>query len=171
MASVQSPSHDTTHYETIALCNHSPVNGSADTAAILGRLGRLLRELTRQTGGADDGPAMTATQRIALVELGEDGPLRLGDLADRIGSSAPTATRVVDALEALGLAKREPEPTDRRALSIALTDQGRALFDDRYARAAEAFAPATASLSKDERRALLDLLARMTDALRGDGRS
>jgi DNA-binding MarR family transcriptional regulator len=144
------------------------MNGPADTAAILGRLGRLLRELTRQTGGADDGPAMTATQRIALVELGEDGPLRLGDLADRMGTSAPTATRAVDALEHLGLAKREPEPADRRALSIALTEQGRALFDGRYASATEAFAPATASLSKDERRTLLELLERMTDALRSD---
>jgi DNA-binding MarR family transcriptional regulator len=141
-----------------------------DTAAILGRLGRLVRELTRRTGGADDGPAMTATQRIALVELGEDGPLRLGDLADRMGASAPTATRAVDALEALGLAKRDPEPHDRRALSIHLTDRGRTLFDDRYGRAADAFAPATASLSAAERRTLLELLERMTDALRGEDR-
>jgi DNA-binding MarR family transcriptional regulator len=150
------------------LCNYSLVNHRTDTAAILGRLGRLVRELTRQTGGADDGPAMTATQRIALVELGEGGPLRLGDLADRMGTSAPTATRAVDALEDLGLAKREPEPADRRALSIGLTDQGRRLFDDRYGRAAEAFAPATAALSKEERRTLLELLERMTEALRAD---
>src|SRR5262249_19998814 len=158
----RSPSHNSTQHETIAICNHYPVNGSADTAAILSRLGRLIREVTRQTGGADDGPAMTATQRIALVELGEDGPLRLGDLADRMGTSAPTATRAVDALEALGLARRQPDSADRRALSIDLTEQGRTLFDDRYARAAEVFEPATASLTKDERRTLLDLLERMT---------
>ena len=46
---------------------------------------------------------MTATQRIALVELGEEGPLRLSDLAKRMGTSTPTASRAVDALEALGL--------------------------------------------------------------------
>src|SRR5581483_6027208 len=61
---------------------------------------------------------------------------------------------------------RAPEPGDRRALSIALTPEGRALFDERYARAAEAFAPATASLSAAERRTLLALLEQMTDALR-----
>lgn len=139
---------------------------SADTRAILDQLGRLLRELTRRTGGADDGPAMTASQRIALVELGQDGPLRLGDLADRMGTSAPTASRAVDALEHLGLANRAPAPADRRALSIALTDAGRTLFDERYARAAIAFGPAAAVLSPDERRVLLVLLERMSAALR-----
>lgn len=139
---------------------------SPDARALLDRLGRLLRELTRRTGGADDGPPMTASQRIALVELGQEGPLRLGDLAERMGTSAPTATRAVDALEHLGLAQRSPAPGDRRALSIVLTDAGRTLFDERYARAASAFAPAAAALSPDERRELLALLERMTGALR-----
>lgn len=146
------------------------MGGPADTATILGGLGRLIRELTRQTGGAEETRGMTATQRIALVELGEDGPFRLGDLADRMGTSAPTATRAVDALESLGLAKREPEPADRRALRIGLTEQGRALFAERTARAADVFAPATASLTADERRTLLALLERMTAALRSEPR-
>ncbi|HZQ81626.1 MAG TPA: MarR family transcriptional regulator [Gaiellaceae bacterium] len=142
------------------------MTGAPDTAAILGRLGRLLRELTRLTGASEETRAMTASQRIALIEIGEEGPLRVNDLAHRMGTSAPTASRAVDALEHLGLVSRAPEPGDRRALSIALTPEGRALFDERYARAAEAFAPATASLSAAERRTLLALLEQMTDALR-----
>jgi DNA-binding MarR family transcriptional regulator len=140
-----------------------------DTTAILDPLGRLLRRLTRLTGGADDGPAMTATQRIALIELDEDGPLRLVELADRMGTSTPTASRAVDALEHLGLAKRAPSPADRRALSIDLTDAGRALIAERYARAAAAFAPAARSLSDEERRTLLELLERMAAALGPSG--
>ena len=136
-----------------------------DTTAILDQLGRLLRRLTRLTGGADDGPAMTATQRIALVELGEDGPLRLGELADRMGTSTPTASRAVDALEQLGLANRAPSPADRRALSIDLTARGRALLAERYARAGNAFAPAAEALSAEESRELVRLLERMTAAL------
>jgi len=144
-----------------------PVSGPAesDTTAILDQLGRLLRRLTRLTGGADDGPAMTATQRIALVELGEDGPLRLGELADRMGTSTPTASRAVDALEQLGLAKRAPSPADRRALSIELTATGRALLAERYARAGNAFAPAAEALTAEESRELVRLLERMTAAL------
>jgi DNA-binding MarR family transcriptional regulator len=137
------------------------------TEPILDQLGRLLRQLTRLAGGADDsGHAMTATQRIALVELGEQGPLRLNDLAHRMGASAPTASRTVDTLEGFGLVTRSAAPEDRRALAIALTDAGRELLDDRLARAAVAFEPATAALSATERRELLALLERMTDALR-----
>ena len=133
---------------------------------LLDQLGQLLRQLTRLAGGADDGPAMTASQRIALVELGQDGPLRLNDLARRMGTSAPTASRSVDTLEALGLVVRAPEAGDRRALSIEVTERGRALLEERLTRAAQAFQPASATLSVAERRELLSLLRRMTDALR-----
>jgi DNA-binding MarR family transcriptional regulator len=137
-----------------------------DTTALLNELGHLLRQLTRLTGGADDGPAMTASQRIALVELGQEGPLRLSDLARRMGTSTPTASRAVDALEGLGLVTRATEPGDRRALSLELSAAGRRLFDDRKTRAADAFEPATASLNASERGELLGLLRRMTEALR-----
>jgi DNA-binding MarR family transcriptional regulator len=139
----------------------------SDPTAILEELGRLLRQLTRRTGGADDdAPPMTATQRIALVEIGEDGPLRVNDLAHRMGTSAATASRAVDVLETLGLVTRAPEAGDRRALSIGLTRSGRALLDGRVRRAGAAFEPAVAKLSASERRTLLALLERMTQALR-----
>jgi DNA-binding MarR family transcriptional regulator len=137
-----------------------------DTAALLDQLGHLLRQLTRLTGGADDGTPMTASQRIALVEIGQEGPLRLSDLARRMGTSTPTASRAVDVLEGLGLVTRATEPSDRRALSLELSPAGRKLFDERKARAARAFGPATAALDAAERRELLALLRRMTDALR-----
>jgi DNA-binding MarR family transcriptional regulator len=138
-----------------------------ESKAILDQLGRLIRHLSRETGGAEDA-TMNAAQRIALVELGLDGPFRLNDLAHRMGVSAPTASRTVDALESLGLARRAADPVDRRALSIELTPGGRRLFDERTARAHTAFAPATAALSADERRELLTLLQRMTAALGSD---
>jgi DNA-binding MarR family transcriptional regulator len=138
---------------------------SPDTAAILEQLGRLLRQLTRNTGGADDGPALTATQRIALIEIGEAAPLRLNDLAARIGTSAPTASRAVDLLDELGLVARATDADDRRAVRIELTSVGRQLVDERRRRATAAFAPAVAALPAADREQLLRLLVRMTDAL------
>jgi DNA-binding MarR family transcriptional regulator len=140
--------------------------GTPDVELVLRELGHLIRQLTRLVGGADDGPPMTASQRIALVELGDDGPLRLTDLARRMGTSTPTASRSVDALEALGLVTRAPESSDRRALSIDVSPRGRDLLDERLRRAATAFAPAAATLSAADRRELVALLRRMTDALR-----
>jgi len=96
---------------------------------------------------------------------GEADPLRLNDLAARIGSSAPTASRAVDALDELGLVTRTTDADDRRAVRIELTEAGRRLVDERKARAATAFEPAVTALPAADREQLLRLLARLTDAL------
>ena len=136
-----------------------------DTAAILDQLGRLLRQLTRIVGGADDGPAMTATQRIALIEIADSGPLRLNDLAARMGTSAPTASRAVEFLDEHEFVARATDVDDRRAVRIELTAAGRDLVEERKARASVAFEPAVAALPAADRKKLLELLARMTDAI------
>lgn len=136
-----------------------------ETTQILLDLSRLLRNLTRLVGGADDGPPMTATQRIALVELGDGAPLRLNDLAAQMGVSAPTASRSVDALHELGLVERVVDPHDRRAVNIALSDHGRELLEERKTKANAAFEPAVAALSRADRKKLSELLHQMTEAL------
>lgn len=60
----------------------------------------------------------------AVVEL--DGA-RLSVLADRLRIAPRSATEVVDALEALGAVERRPDPVDRRATSVVVTDRGREL--------------------------------------------
>jgi DNA-binding MarR family transcriptional regulator len=132
---------------------------------ILEELGRLIRQLSRISGGPDDGPAMTATQRLALFELVDSGPLRLNDLAQRMGTSAPTASRAVDALVELALVERHPDPTDRRAITIELTADGRRSVEERKARVYAAFRPAAAALSPADREQLAQLLARLAAQL------
>lgn len=132
---------------------------------ILEEISRLIRQLSRISGGPDDGPAMTATQRLALFELVDSGPLRLNDLAQRMGTSAPTASRAVDALDELGLVERHPDPTDRRAITIELTDDGRRSVEERKARVYAAFRPAAAALSPADREQLAELLARLAAQL------
>jgi DNA-binding MarR family transcriptional regulator len=137
--------------------------GQAD--AILAELGRLTRRLARLVGADEDGPGLTTTQRLTLVELGLAGPLRVNDLAKRLGVSTATASRAVDALVEHGLATRAEDPDDRRALRVDLSTEGRSTFDERMRRASEAFAPAAAALTRDERATLLALLERVVRAL------
>ena len=145
------------------MCNYYGVTKDADR--ILDEVGALVRKLSRVTGGPDDTLPLTRTQRLALYELGLDGPLRLVDLAGRMGVTAPTASRAIDALAERGLVARQPDPDDRRAQRLALTEIGRSRFDERNARVSEAFAPAAKALSRDERSELVDLLRRLRDAL------
>ncbi|MGN6474530.1 MAG: MarR family winged helix-turn-helix transcriptional regulator [Mycobacteriales bacterium] len=83
-------------------------------------IARLARQLRQHSPGG-----LTPSQWSALAMVDSHGPLRIGDLADREGVSAPTATRVVASLEELGLLSRKSDPADRRTAYIALTDEGR----------------------------------------------
>ena len=56
----------------------------------------------------------------------EDGG-RVSDLAARLRIAARSATEVVDSLEERGLVRRCPSPTDRRAVLVQVTEEGRAL--------------------------------------------
>lgn len=50
--------------------------------------------------------------------------VRIGDLADGLGVSYPSATNMVSRLERLGLAERLPNPSDRREVGVRLTVSG-----------------------------------------------
>jgi DNA-binding MarR family transcriptional regulator len=138
----------------------------AETGQILDALSALTRQLARASGGPDDGPPMTSTQRLALFETAISGPLRLSVLADRMGISAPTASRAVDGLVDLGLMERLPDPEDRRAVRIDLTRPGRKRVEEKKALAAAALEPGVAALPAKDRAHLAALLTRLADELR-----
>src|SRR5580704_9195909 len=64
---------------------------------------------------------LTPTKLHALDVLAEHGALRIGELADRVGLDETTATRLVDRLEAAGIASRRSEQGDRRVTVVELT--------------------------------------------------
>jgi DNA-binding MarR family transcriptional regulator len=131
---------------------------------ILEALSLVTREVARASGGPDEGPPMTSTQRLALFETATGGPLRLSDLAQRMGITAPTASRAVDGLVELGLLERVPDPGDRRAVQIDVTKPGRKIIEERKARAAAALKPAVEALPAQDRARLATLLAQLADA-------
>jgi DNA-binding MarR family transcriptional regulator len=51
-------------------------------------------------------------------------PLRVNELAREVVLSATAMSRFVDRVEAAGYVRREPDPADRRALQITITDAG-----------------------------------------------
>jgi DNA-binding MarR family transcriptional regulator len=54
-------------------------------------------------------------------------PMAMGELAAALGIDPPNATVVVADLEALGLVRRRPHPTDGRAKLVEATRKGKAL--------------------------------------------
>ncbi|MBI5104012.1 MAG: MarR family transcriptional regulator [Solirubrobacterales bacterium] len=87
-------------------------------------------------------------------------PMSMRELADALGIDPPNATVVVDDLEARGLVRRKPHPTDRRAKLVEATRKGKAMAR----RADEILAtppPALAALADEDLEALLRILERV----------
>lgn len=135
----------------------------AHRIAVAGRLvrARADAELVEVGVGA---PACGVLLRLA----GEDG-LTQAEIARRQRVEAPTMCRTVDRLVRDGLVERRPDPLDRRATRVHLTDEGHraaaagaAVIDDIEARA-------FAALDDAERATLSELLGRVIDALAPSG--
>jgi DNA-binding MarR family transcriptional regulator len=86
----------------------------------------LLRLVRPQDAATGIGPA----QLSALSVLVFAGPLSLSDLARAEQVKAPTMSRIVDALQKGGLARRMTNQQDRRALLIHATPRGTKLLHE-----------------------------------------
>jgi DNA-binding MarR family transcriptional regulator len=69
---------------------------------------------------------LTPPQIHAVMWLGQDGPLTMGELAARLGVTEKTITGLVDRLEAAGYLARERDASDRRVVRARLTGHGHA---------------------------------------------
>ena len=65
----------------------------------------------------------------AMLNLAKQ-PLRMSDIADRLIVSRGGTTKVIDRLETLGYVRRLPDPEDRRATIVEITDAGRGAMAD-----------------------------------------
>lgn len=98
------------------------------TAYVILRMGRLLRmDLSRTLQHA--GVEITPEQWFILFRLYEQDGLAQSELADKLLHDHPNITRLVDALEASALIRRDNDPEDRRRYLVRLTDPGRALVE------------------------------------------
>lgn len=70
-----------------------------------------------------------AGQEALLLELDRTGPRIQAQLSEALGCEPPSVTLMTRKLEASGHIQRMPNPADRRATVVALTDSGRALVD------------------------------------------
>jgi DNA-binding MarR family transcriptional regulator len=132
---------------------------AARFAVAIETFGRAARRARAQ---ALDGDGLTISQYY-LVEPLLVGERRhaVGDLAAAAGVTPPTATRMLDALEAEGLVARRRDEIDRRCVHVALTDRGRELAMVTRAQIEERRRKIFEALDPDERAPAAQLLERL----------
>lgn len=96
---------------------------------------------------------LSAAQLSTLKMLLDDG-VRVGEIARNLGVKVPSATEQVIKLERAGLARREADPDDSRAVRVVLTPEGRAAVDSANGRRNAVMAGILAALTEDDRKAL-----------------
>ncbi|MGY1729283.1 MarR family winged helix-turn-helix transcriptional regulator [Geodermatophilus sp. SYSU D01062] len=104
-------------------------------------------------------PHQARALRVVVLQEG----VRLSDLAEALHIAPRSATEVADALQERGLLERTPDPTDRRAVLLRATAEGRRVQAEvdaaRRADTRELFA----RLSAAERAELARLLRAVAD--------
>ncbi|WP_328869043.1 MarR family transcriptional regulator [Streptomyces sp. NBC_00287] len=101
---------------------------------------------------------------VALLrQVADTEPLRPGELATRLGVEASHVTRTVQQLEKSGYVSRVPDPADRRAQRVELTETGRRAIADVRKAGARGMQLALADWKPEELRQLATLFHRMVD--------
>jgi DNA-binding MarR family transcriptional regulator len=139
---------------------HAPDDAAEQIAALLDGIVRQQRRASREGFGK----SVTHGQFRVLRTLdGADQPLRLSELAARLGIVPRSATSVVDDLEAAGLVQRQPDPHDRRATLVDLTPQGRQILTTLRENRREVMLTQLARLTPADQQTLNHLLQRLAD--------
>jgi DNA-binding MarR family transcriptional regulator len=120
---------------------------------------RLTEALYRRIAGG-----IPPVQLQALTVLAA-GDVRMRELARRLGLATSTVTRLVDRLEAAGLAERRSERPDRRSVLVGLSASGRESLRAMRKRLRGILSELLSSLSPHEQGELLRLLARLGEGL------
>lgn len=87
------------------------------------RMHRLMNDRMKAEGAS-------LAQLKLLSFIARSGSVRSIDISDALGHSPRTVTEAVDGLEREGLVLRTPDPKDRRAKRIVITDAGQAVIRD-----------------------------------------
>ncbi len=88
---------------------------------------RLLRHRSRRS--LSDAWDISPSHARALGQLRRSGAVRMSELSDQLHIAPRSTTEVVDALQDRGLVERRPDPDDRRATYVHLTDEGRRVIE------------------------------------------
>ena len=139
------------------------MNGQREDAALIDATRAIVGIAT---AAADELGEVSVVQLRALTVLSELAPASLGQLAEGIGVTPSTTSRLVDRLVSGGFAERRPSPESRRQIELRLTAQGEATlarYDELRLRRLRA---GLDRLPADRRSAVVEALVEFSEAAR-----
>ncbi len=86
---------------------------------------RKVMDVCRKEGLTSD---LTFSQIEIVKFIGLDRSVPMRAIADHLKITPPSVTSIVDELEKKGVVTRQPDPQDRRIVSVSLTKKAKALY-------------------------------------------
>ncbi len=135
------------------------------------RLLDLMRALGRRNSLRDplsmtiEALEFTGPQLHALMWVGGDGSLTMGELAQRVGITVKTITGIVDRLEARHLVERERDPSDRRVVRVHLTPSGQEIYQQFEQQVRDRVTAFLAFLPPEDAQALIRISERLVERM------
>lgn len=131
---------------------------------VLNDVARLMRKRFEQRARAA-ALGLTRAQAAVLANLARQEGINQVSLAQILELEPITLARLLDRLQAAGLIERRPDPKDRRAHLLYLTESAYPLLDRIFALAAEVREDALCGVPEPERDLLLEMLIEMKSNL------
>lgn len=128
-------------------------------------LGSVTRYYRRAAIEATEGVPGGPRGYLVLATAAHGEPTSQLALAQHLGVDRTVMTYLLDDLEEAGLVARRPDPTDRRARRVVLTDHGRELLSELKRRLHDAENVLLEPLDPSERAVLRSLLERLATTL------
>ncbi|WP_378953588.1 MarR family winged helix-turn-helix transcriptional regulator [Pelosinus sp. sgz500959] len=133
------------------------------------RLRETIRLLIRKLGVLERSEAIccgiTLTQCHTIVEIGRKKQISVNELAELLNLDKSTISRTVEQLVTHDMIVREPDPNDRRYVTLQLTSKGEQLFGDIEERMQAYFTEILEIIPEEKREQVIDSLQIFSEAL------
>ena len=137
-----------------------------DVLHVLMRIRQLTRGVTRHSRALNQNWGVTVPQLLCLRALSEQSSATPGSVAKSVNLNSSTVTGILDRLEKRGLVRRERTATDRRVITLVLTESGRDFLERAPIPLQERFVERLVRLPGEELERVmttLDLLVRLLE--------
>jgi DNA-binding MarR family transcriptional regulator len=122
------------------------------------RLRGVVIRIARRLNASSTSEGLTPTQASVLGLIDARGPLGLTPLAELEGLNPTMLSRVVSMLTTAGLIVRTPDPSDLRALQVAVTPDGSRMHERIKTARARVVSDSAANLADEQVEALIAAL-------------
>lgn len=145
------------------------MNGDGLSQEVLSTLRKIIRAIDLHSKQLSKSFGLTGPQLLLIREIAAEPDISVGNLAKRVSLSQATVTSIVDRLEARDLAKRIRSSTDKRKVSLEITDKAREVLEANPTFLQEEFIRNFERLEKWEQLLILSSLQRVASMMNAEG--